>query len=106
VITKYIAVLKPLKSATDRLQGCGKASTYSALYEVIPIFKSIIAKLNTHILLLLVVDYEPSKAPEDYIAINVRAARKKAAIYLNKLLKVPVYYTATALHPRYKHYFK
>jgi hypothetical protein len=106
VITEYIAVLEPLKSATDRLQGRGKAGTHGALYEVIPVFESIIAELNTRILLLSVVDYEPSEAPEDHIAINVRAARKKAAIYLDKLLKVPVYYAATALHPRYKHYFK
>ncbi|KAF3031145.1 hypothetical protein E8E12_000964 [Didymella heteroderae] len=106
VITEYIEVLEPLKSATDRLQGRGKAGTYGALYEVIPVFESIIAELNTRILLFSVVDYEPSEALEDYIAINVRAARKKAAIYLSKLLKVLVYYAATALHPRYKHYSK
>jgi hypothetical protein len=82
VITEYIAVLEPLKLATDRLQVCSKASTYSALYKVIPVFKSIIARLNTCILLLLVVNYKPSKALEDHITIDVCAARKKAAIYL------------------------
>jgi hypothetical protein len=52
------------------------------------------------------VDHKPSEVLEDYITINVRAARKKVAIYVDKLLKVSVYYAATALHPRYKHYFK
>ena len=106
MITEYIEVLKPLKLATDRLQGRGKAGSYGALYEVIPVFKSIIADLNTCLVPFTAVNYKLSEALEDYIAINVRAARKKAATYLDKLLKVPVYYAATALHPRYKHCFK
>jgi hypothetical protein len=106
VITEYIEVLEPLKSATDRLQGRGKAGSHGALYEVIPVFESIVADLNTRLVPFTAVDYKPAEAPEDHIAINVCAARKKAAIYLDKLLKVPVYYAATALHPRYKHYFK
>lgn len=106
VITKYIKVLKLLKSVTNCLQGYGKASTYSALYKVIPVFKSLTANLNTCLQLYTAVNFQLAKVLEDYIAINVRAARKKATTYLNKLLKVPVYYAATALYLRYKHYFK
>jgi hypothetical protein len=106
VITEYIEVFEPFKSTTDRLQDRGKAGSYGALYKVLPVFESIIADLNTCLVPFTAVDYKHSKALEDYIAINVRAARKKAAIYLDKLLKVSVYYAATALYLRYKHYFK
>jgi hypothetical protein len=106
VITEYIEVLQPLKSATNRLQGRGKAGTHGALYEVIPVFESLISDLDARLRPFKHVDHEPFEAPEDHLAINLRAARKKAADYLEKLLTVPVYYAATALHPRYKTYFK
>lgn len=106
VITEYIEVLQPLKSATNRLQGRGKAGTHGALYEVIPVFESLISDLDARLQPFKHVDYEPLEAPEDHLAINLRAARKKAGEYLEKLLAVPVYYAATALHPRYKTYFK
>ena len=52
------------------------------------------------------VNHEPSEAPEDHIPINLRAARRKASNYFTKILQNPIYYAATALHPRYKTYFK
>lgn len=68
------------------------------MYKVIPVFKSIITNLNTYLVPFIAVNYKLSKALEDYITINIRATRKKAAIYLDKLLKVPVYYAAIVLY--------
>jgi hypothetical protein len=106
VITEYIAGLQPLKFATERLQGRGKVGSYGALYEVIPVFESLVAELDARLQTYESVNFEPSEAPEDYLPINLRAARRKATAYFNKLLKSPVYYTATILHPRYKTYCK
>jgi hypothetical protein len=104
VIDDYIAILKPLKFATDRLQGRGKNGRHGALYEIITVLESIINELDSRLEPYRSVDYMPSEAPEDHLPINLRAARRKATQYLNKLLESPVYYTATILHPRYKTY--
>jgi hypothetical protein len=49
------------------------------------------------------VDHDEHKeAPEDYLAINLRAAIIKARAYYTKLDDSPAYYAATLLHPRYK----
>lgn len=106
VISEYTEVLQPLKEATDRLQGRGRAGTHGALYEVLPVFDNLITELDSRLQSWAGVNYEPTEAPEDHLPINLRAARRKAAYYFNKLLQTPVYYTATALHPRYKVYFK
>ena len=76
------------------------------MYEVIPVFESLISELDARLRTYESVNYEPSEAPEDHLPINLRAARRKASDYLNKLLKIPVYFAATALHPRYKTYCK
>lgn len=104
VITEYIAILQPLKHATDRLQARGKSGNFGALYEVIPVFEGIMNELEIRLRPYESVDYEPSEAPEDHIPINLRAARKKAKSYFDKLSNTAVYYTSTILHPRYKHY--
>ena len=104
VITEYIAILQPLKLATDRLQGRGKAGRFGALYEVIPLFEMLISDYKTRLLPYESVGYEYEGAPEDYIAINLRAALNKATDYYNKLLDSPAYYAAIILHPRYMNY--
>jgi hypothetical protein len=38
VITEYIDILKPLKTATKRLEGRGKTGSFRAIAEIIPIF--------------------------------------------------------------------
>jgi hypothetical protein len=106
VITEYMAILQPLKFATDRLQGRGKCGRFGALYEVIPVFESVMTDLDARLQPYESVDYELSEAPEDHIPINLRAARRKASNYFTKILQIPIYYAATALHPRYKTYFK
>ncbi|KAG9375767.1 hypothetical protein A1F94_013716 [Pyrenophora tritici-repentis] len=106
VITEYMAILQPLKFATDRLQGRGKCGRFGALYEVIPVFESVITELDARLRPYESVNHEPSEAPEDHIPINLRAARRKASNYFTKILQSPIYYAATALHPRYKTYSK
>jgi hypothetical protein len=39
VVTKYLDVLKPLKSATKRLKGRGKSRRFSAIAKIIAVFE-------------------------------------------------------------------
>jgi hypothetical protein len=50
------------------------------------------------------VNYESFDAPEDHLAINVRAGCSKLADYYAKLDESPYYFIATLLHPYYKTY--
>jgi hypothetical protein len=101
-----MAILQPLKLATDRLQGCGKSGRFGALYEVIPVFESVITELDARLQPYESVNHKPSEAPKDHIPINLQAARRKASKYFTKILQNPIYYAATALHLQYKTYFK
>jgi hypothetical protein len=112
VITEYIDVLKPLKSATKRLEGRGKdadgrvgGGRYSTIAKVIPVFEYILTYYEQHIKAYKSVDYNAHReAPEDHLPINLCAAWAKASNYYNKLDLSPAYYAATLLHPRYKTY--
>ena len=112
VVTEYIDVLKPLKSATKRLEGRGKDAEgrvggghYGAIAEVIPVFEYILTYYEQRVEAYEAVDYNAhDEAPEDHLAINLRAAWAKASDYYNKLDLSPAYYAATLLHPRYKTY--
>jgi hypothetical protein len=46
VITEYQDCLEPLKVATERLEGRGKAGKFSAIYEVIPVFEYVLTSLE------------------------------------------------------------
>jgi hypothetical protein len=50
------------------------------------------------------VNYRDLDAPKDYLITNVNLAHSKLAEYYAKFNDAPVYYTATILHPHYKHY--
>ncbi|KAI1671847.1 Dimer-Tnp-hAT dimerization containing protein [Pyrenophora tritici-repentis] len=50
------------------------------------------------------VNYEDLDAPEDHLITNVNLAHCKLAEYYAKFDNAPVYYTATILHPHYKHH--
>jgi hypothetical protein len=50
------------------------------------------------------VDYNQLGAPEDHLAINLRAAWAKLNEYYTKLDSSVAYYAAVALHPYYKRY--
>jgi hypothetical protein len=86
IITEYMAILQLLKFPTDRLQGRGKCACFGALYEIIPVFESVITELDARLQLYESVNYEPSDAPKDYIPINPRNARRKAGNYFTKIL--------------------
>jgi hypothetical protein len=98
-------VLRPLKEATKCLEGRGKgARRYGAIHEVIPVFKYLLAEFEQRTIPYEGVDFNEPDAPEDHLAINLRAAWSKANAYYAKLEEYPVYYAAVILHPYYKYY--
>jgi hypothetical protein len=105
VITQYIDALKPLKHATERLEGRGKAGRFGAIYEIVPVFEYLLASLETIATPYEDVDFDASTdAPEDHLPINIKAAWRKANDYYTKLDNSPAYYAAVCLHPYYKYY--
>ena len=111
VITEYVDVLKPLKVATERLEGCGKKlyklnGRFGAIYEVIPTFEQLIAAFEERLLLYTEVDFKQDKTLEDYIAINLRAALAKLKQYYTRLSNSPAYYAVIILYLRYYNYYK
>ncbi|RYO04899.1 hypothetical protein AA0121_g12589 [Alternaria tenuissima] len=97
--------LKPLQIATKRLEDRGKASSFGAIYEVLPVFEYLLRNLEELAQPWIDVDFNAhNEAPEDHLHINLRAAWKKADAYYNKLDDSPIYYAATCLHPLYKYY--
>lgn len=115
VITEYVDILKPLKVATERLEGRGKSrlsgdrklnGRFGALYEVIPTLEQLISTYEERLVTYRDVDFEQEDAPEDHLAINLRAAVAKLKLYYSKLSDCPAYYAAIVLHPRYRNYCK
>lgn len=111
VITEYVEVLRPLKTATERLEGRGSKQwrlngRFGAIYEVIPTFEQLIAAFEDQLVMWEKVDFEQLEAPEDHMAINLRAAVAKLKLYYSKLSDSPAYYAAIVLHPRYRNYCK
>ncbi|KAI1507660.1 hypothetical protein Ptr86124_013377 [Pyrenophora tritici-repentis] len=75
VITEYIDVLKPLKTATERLEGRSKSGGFGSIAEVIPVFKYLLSYYKQRVNSYAAVDYNAHpKAPEDHLATNLRAA--------------------------------
>jgi hypothetical protein len=104
-VTEYLDVLRPLKLATKRLEGRGKSGRSGAIAEVIPVFDYILTYYEQRVKGYEAVDYNAhNEAPEDHLAINLRAAWAKANDYYSKLDLSPAYYAATILHPYYKTY--
>jgi hypothetical protein len=105
VITEYMDILKPLKTATKRLEGHGKGGSFGAIAEIIPIFECLLTYYEQRVNAYEVVNHNAdNEAPEDHIATNLRAAWQKADDYYSKLDGLPAYYTAIILHPMYKYY--
>jgi hypothetical protein len=68
-------VLKLLKAATKRLKGRGNSGRFSAIAEIILVFKYILNYYKQRIKVYKAVNYNAyNKAPKDYLAINLRAA--------------------------------
>ncbi|KAJ4390310.1 hypothetical protein N0V91_011421, partial [Didymella pomorum] len=99
VITEYVEVLRPLKTATELLEGRGSKQLrlngrFGAIYEVIPAFEQLIAAFEDQLIMWEKVDFEQLGAPEDHMAINLRAAVAKLKLYYSKLSDSPAYYAA------------
>jgi hypothetical protein len=73
-VNKYLAMLRPLKLATKRLEGRGTYKRFGSLAKVIPVFKTILSSYKERVESYSSVNYNEPSAPEDYIAINLRAA--------------------------------
>ena len=104
VITKYVDVLQLLKAATARLEGRGNTGRFGAIYEIIPTFEQLLTAFEARLRPYKKVNFEQPSAPEDHLAINLRAAWQKANNYYKKLDNSPVYYATIVLHPHYKRY--
>jgi hypothetical protein len=103
VVTEYLAVLKPLKAATKRLEGRSASGAYGAIAEVIPVFEYLLKEYEDRVATYEAVDYNAhNEALEDHLEINLRAARTKLCEYYSKLDDSLAYYAATILYPRYK----
>ena len=74
VVNNYIEVLQPLKSAIKRLEGRGTSGRFGAIYEVLPVFEYLLREFEQRYKPYELVDYEATSAPEDHLAINLKAA--------------------------------
>ncbi|KAI2476708.1 hypothetical protein Ptr902_11692 [Pyrenophora tritici-repentis] len=75
VITEYMDVLKPLKTATERLEGRGKSGGFGSIAEVILVFEYLLSYYEQRVNSYAAVDYNAHpEAPEDHLATNLRAA--------------------------------
>jgi hypothetical protein len=104
VVKDYIEVLQPLKSVTKRLEGRSKSGRFGAIYEVLPVFEYLLSEFEQRYKPYKLFDYKATGAPEDHLAINLKAAWGNLNNYYNRLDESPVYYAATTLHPYYKSY--
>ena len=102
VVTEYMDALKPLKAATKRLEGRGNSGRFGCIAEVILVFEYILNYYESRVLAYEAVEYNAhDEAPEDHLAINMRAAWAKASEYYSKLDLSPAYYAATILYLYY-----
>jgi hypothetical protein len=105
VITEYIDLLRPLKEATERLEGRGKSGKCGVIFEVIPVLVYLLNELEARSSQYEHVDFNAHlEAPEDHLKINLNAAWTKLNQYYNKVDDSPIYYAACCLPLRYKRY--
>ncbi|KAG9386849.1 hypothetical protein A1F94_003599 [Pyrenophora tritici-repentis] len=103
-ITEYIRLLEPFAEAARLLEGRGRHGRHGAIWEVLVTFEWLLDQLEALKDRLKDVNYEDLDAPEDHLITNVNLAHCKLAEYYAKFDNAPVYYTATILHPHYKHH--
>ena len=103
-IAEYIRLLEPFAEATKLLEGRGQHGRHGAIWEVLVTFEWLLDQLEALKDRLKDVNYEDPDAPEDHLITNVNLAHSKLAEYYAKFDDAPVYYTATILHPHYKHH--
>lgn len=71
---------------------------------MLPVFEYLLSELEQRYRPYELVDYEATGAPEDHLAINLKAAWAKINDYYGRLDESPVYFAAVCLHPYYKFY--
>ncbi|KAG9376877.1 Dimer-Tnp-hAT domain containing protein [Pyrenophora tritici-repentis] len=98
------STLEPFAEATRLLEGRGRHGRHGAIWEVLVTFEWLLDQLEALKDRLKDVNYEDLDAPEDHLITNVNLAHCKLAEYYAKFDNAPVYYTATILHPHYKHH--
>ena len=68
-------MLRPLQSATKRLKERSKSGRFSAIAEVIPVFKYILNYYKQRVQAYDAINYNAhDEAPKDHLAINTRVA--------------------------------
>ena len=76
MITEYVDILKPLKVATERLEGRGKNQfrlngRFGSIYEGIPTLEQLFNTFEERLLPYTSVEFEQPDAPEDHMATNL-----------------------------------
>ena len=68
-------MLKPLKTATERLKGRSKSGSFRSITKIILVFKYLLLYYKQRVNLYAAVNYNAHpKAPKDHLATNLRAA--------------------------------
>jgi hypothetical protein len=107
VMTKYMDAPKPLKTATRRLEGCGKQGSFVAIAEIMLVFVLLSNCYEERVDSYGAVNYNAhDEAPEDHFDTNLGAAWVTAYNYYDKPGDTAIYYTVTLLHPYYATYYE
>jgi hypothetical protein len=86
-----------------RLKGWGKAGKFRAIYDIILVFEYILNELEALVLRYTDVNFNAHpEAPEDYLAIDLKEAWRKATDYYVELNQFLAHYAAMCLYPFYK----
>jgi hypothetical protein len=72
VVNDYIEVLRPLKLATKQLEGRSTSGRFGAIHKVLPVFEYLLGEFEQRCKLYEDVNYKANRAPEDYLAINMK----------------------------------
>jgi hypothetical protein len=88
------------------LEGRGRHGWHGAIWEVLITFEWLLDQLEGLKDRLKDIDCNDPDAPEDHLVSNVNLAHTKLSKYYEKFDDAPVYYTATILHPHYKHHLE
>ncbi len=101
MIKHYMEILKPLMLATKRLEGHPKSGRNGAMWEVLPIYESLLSKLEE-----FKARFETLSGKGDefcnHLVVNIQLGWQKLDEYYAKLEDSIVYASAFLLHPRFR----
>lgn len=79
LITEYIDLLRPLKKATERLEGHGNPGQLRAIYKIIIVLEYLLIELETRCNQREHIDFNAhTEAPGNHLAISIKAVWHKA----------------------------